>query len=219
MSRDEVMTGGRGGGSHLRRLLLPLARAAGWAARCDPMRFSALAAVVSLVAVAGGGCGSVIAVPDQGVVILGCHDPSFCYRTDCDCKRDSVVTATGGDMGSAYCNTGCNGDDQLCECRLSIDVNNGAGGTTSVLVQCEETAQLCVGRGPLCPGANAYCAASHGATPGACNGVGDPPQNVPVPVFGPEEDGGSIPVLEQHCQFADDVCCYGASIQDASVSD
>jgi hypothetical protein len=178
------------------------------------MRFSAIAAVVCLVALAGG-CGNIIAVPDQGVIILGCHDPSFCFRTDCDCRRSSTATS-GGDMAGAYCNTGCNGDTQLCECRLSVDVDNGAGGTMSVPVQCEETAQLCVGRGPLCQGANAYCAAAGSA----CNGVGDPPQSVPVPVFGPEEDGGSIPVLEQHCQFADDTCCHGAIVmQDASVSD
>jgi hypothetical protein len=68
----------------------------------------------------------------------------------------------------------------------------------------------------LCEGANAYCAAA-GA---GCNGVGDPPQNVPMASFGPEDDGGvSTPVLEQHCQFTDDTCCHGATVQDAGASD
>ncbi len=178
------------------------------------MRFSAVVAVVSLVAVAGG-CGDIIKVPDQGVIILGCHEPSFCYKTNCGCNRQDTV-AGGADpetTKAAACNDGCsNGDDQLCECRLMTE-----DGTP---VQCQETSQLCVGRGPLCEGAGAYCAAAIAKdTPGTCNGVGDPPQNVPVAVFGPEEDGGSTPVLEQHCQFKDDVCCHGAVIVDAGVSD
>jgi hypothetical protein len=207
MSRDEIRVGARRRGSHLRRRLFALALAAAGAARCDPMRLSAVISLVSLVAVAGG-CGNIIAVPDQGVIILGCHDPSYCYRTDCDCKRANTGATTNKDNPTS-CNLGCNGDDQLCECRLTTD--------DGVPVQCQETAQLCVGRGPLCEGANAYCAASGGS----CNGVGDPPQSVPVAVSGPEDqDGGAgTPVLEQHCQFADDTCCHGAIIQDAGVSD
>jgi hypothetical protein len=170
------------------------------------MRFSAIAAVVSLVAMAGG-CGNIISVPDQGVIILGCHEPSFCYKTSCACNRSDTVA--GG-----MCDDGCdNNDKQLCPCRLMSQDGTSA-------VQCQETSQLCVGRGPLCEGAGAYCApAVNATTPGTCNGVGDPPQNIPVAVFGPEDDGGSTPVLEQHCQFKDDVCCHGAVIVDAGVSD
>jgi hypothetical protein len=215
MCHDEIRVRAPPEGSHFagalgrtQAVLLLLARAAGAAARCDPMRFSAIAAVVSLVAMAGG-CGNVISVPDQGVIILGCHEPSFCYLTNCDCKR-------GNTGASGSCNNGCNGDPQQCSCRETADVQVGTGDMTiPVPVQCMETAQACVGRGVLCEGANAYCA----ATGTACNGVGDPPQSIPVAVFGPEEDGGSIPVLERHCQFADDTCCHGATIVDAGVSD
>jgi hypothetical protein len=155
------------------------------------------------IAATGSGCGSSITVPDQGVIVLGCHSPSLCYKDNCSCDRGAAVS--GGS-----CTVGCNesSDQYTCVCPASVS-DNGA----EVNVQCLETSQACTGRGPTCDGPGVYCAAD------CSSGSGDPPQSIPVPVFGTQDDGGSEPILELHCQFTHDVCCHGTIITDAGASD
>lgn len=92
------------------------------------------AAVAALVGAAGA-CGSQITVPDQGVIVTGCHPPGYCFLTTCDCLRASV-TPTGACVVASVC-TDPN-DPSTCNCP--------AGSL------CEESAQACVGRGPACVG-------------------------------------------------------------------
>lgn len=177
------------------------------------MRSLLVAAASIALLVAAGACGSQITVPDQGVIVLGCRTPSFCYRVNCDCNRANtagppddvtllspmscVVTAVCADNlppsktddpGSCYCPASTPGSDM------------GADGGTTVDVACQEPSMLCVGRGPLCTGAGAHCLAL-GATD--CSADGDPPQLVPV---------AGQPTLESRCQFADDFCCAGTEL-------
>ena len=150
-----------------------------------------VAAALALVA-ATGACGSQITVPDQGIIVTGCQQPSQCFRADCDCKRDSV-TAAGGSCTVA-CTFVTPGDPSTCDC---LPVTNDGG--EAVQTQCIETVQACIGRGVFCGGAGALC--KPGKTP-TCDGTGDAPMLIPT--FG-------MPMLEPHCQFQDDICCPGTS--------
>jgi hypothetical protein len=150
----------------------------------------AVAAVVALVA-AIGGCGSTISVPDQGVIVLGCHSPSFCFVSSeqCLCNRG---TGSGG-----LCVVGCSDpNDPTCACPVNVPGDMGP----PIPVQCVETAQECVGRGPLCA-TTSHC--QQAGTTCSMSAVSTPPQQVAINV-----DGGT-PTLESHCQFADDICCPG----------
>ncbi|HEY1586689.1 MAG TPA: hypothetical protein VGH63_13435, partial [Polyangia bacterium] len=56
----------------------------------------AVAATAALVAAAGA-CGSVITVPDQGIIVTGCQLPAQCIAADCACSRSlqfCVVSCT-----------------------------------------------------------------------------------------------------------------------------
>jgi hypothetical protein len=159
-----------------------------------------LFAAVSLVAAAGA-CGNTITVPDQGVVVLSCNVPNYCYRADCSCKR---ADATPG--GTCITDTtACNSDNSVCTCMAKVAVDD-MGGTTPVT--CEETAAACVGRGVLCAMNNNCQAATAN-----CGGSGVPPQLVPPP------GGSSGPALEPHCPYVDDVCCPGPAVTDGGTTD
>jgi hypothetical protein len=159
-----------------------------------------VAAAVALFAAAGA-CGSTIAVPDQGVIVLGCRTPSFCYKTDCDCNRASTagppddVSPGGACVVTAVCDDNLppskTDDPGSCYCPATAQPDGGSD------VECLEVAQLCVGRGPYCPGPGAHCLSVGNSD---CDADGDPPQLVPV---------AGDATLEPHCQFVDDHCCPG----------
>jgi hypothetical protein len=168
--------------------------------------FFARAAALALVAAASA-CGSIIQVPDQGVVVLGCNVPSYCFidSAACSCNR-----ADAQPKGKCTTPVVCKNEIDLstCTCPSTIKVPiadvDMAGNfdlapppaMMSVGTQCIEVAQECVGRGVFCGGTGARCLAA-GST---CSmSGGDPPQLVPT--------GSTGPALEPHCQFTDDVCC------------
>jgi hypothetical protein len=182
------------------------------------MRSLLVAAAAVALFLAAGACGSQITVPDQGVVVVGCRTPSFCYRLDCDCIRANTAgppdDVTPVSKKSCVVTPVC--DDNLppsmtddpgsCYCPASANVTSdmGADGGTGVDVQCLEPQMLCVGKGRVCTGGGAHCLPA-GATD--CSADGDPPQLVPV-------DGQ--PTLEPRCQYTDDVCCPGTEL-DAGI--
>ncbi len=148
-----------------------------------------LAAAMALVAAAGA-CGSIIQIPDQGVVVLGCRAPAYCYVAgSCSCTRKDATP--GG------------------SCTVPIVQVNPLDPSTWVCpanAVCLETVQACVGRGPVCDGVGARCLPA-GAS--CRSSGGDPPQMVGY------SDGGAT--LEPRCAFTDDVCCPG--LEDGGTSD
>lgn len=176
------------------------------------MRSLLVVATAAALFAAAGACGSQITVPDQGVVVLGCRTPSFCYKADCDCLRASTAGPPDDDHPGGACVVQSVCDDGLppsktddpgsCYCPAnapasSATVSSSDGGIVNVSVMCQEPTQLCVGRGPYCAGPGAFCLGKGGICEGS---EGDPPQLVPVP---------GEAALEPHCQFTDDVCCGG----------
>ncbi len=172
-----------------------------------------VAAAVALF-LAAGACGSQITVPDQGVIVLGCRTPSFCYTTTCDCLRASTAGPPDDDHPGGACVVTAVCDDGLppsktddpgsCYCPATSPGVDGG----DITVQCEEPSMLCVGRGPVCTGAGAYCLQA-GSTQASCGiDSGDPPQLVPV---------AGQPTLEPRCQFTDDICCAGTEQPDLGV--
>ena len=83
--------------------------------RSLPARAAAAAFVFAVAAVAG--CGSIIAVPDQGVVVLGCRSPASCFVSDCSCLR--------GDVDKGYCSVPqvCANPLESFDLRLPADVH------------------------------------------------------------------------------------------------
>lgn len=148
----------------------------------------ALGAALALAAAAGA-CGSSIKVPDQGIIVTGCQAPSACFSATCGCVRATAPLNVS--MNAAGCVEDPDCTSQPCVCKMGS--------------ACRELAQACVGRGVVCPGANAHCVPAGGS----CNSPGDPPMLVPA---------AGTPALEPHCQFVDDVCCTNAPA-DAGVSD
>jgi hypothetical protein len=147
-----------------------------------------VAAAVALV-VAQGACGSQITVPDQGVIVSGCQQPSQCFLKDCPCTRAALSTLAR----TTPCTDTDPNDPSTCDCLPLVD-----DGMLSHETQCLETAMACIGRGVFCGGAGALC-----KPPGStCDGTGDPPMIIPTI---------GLPMLEPHCQFVDDVCCPGSS--------
>jgi hypothetical protein len=156
---------------------------------------------------------TVITETDFGIVLEGCRIPESCFASVCDCKRASV-----GPGGSCLlCNplTQTQGVALQCSCvRDMLPPPQDLLGHDMTFIDstCKDPSQVCIGRGPLCPGLSARCLPS-GLT---CNGSFDneaPPQLVSTPV----PDGGQ-PVLEPHCAFIDDVCCPGSD-DDMGVPD
>jgi hypothetical protein len=199
----------------------PIALALGGAAtaRWRPMRSLSAAAAVALLAVAVGGCGSTIPVPDQGVVVLGCNTPGYCYRADCSCTWADAQPG-GACTTKVVCSNPLDTSTCLCPLTVATQAPADLGGTVGlepatvtvpVAVQCLETPQVCVGRGPFCGGVGARCfhtiLSDLSVTPTCDQSGGDPPQLIP--------SGGIGPALEPHCAFVDDTCCPGA----ATVSD
>ena len=165
----------------------------------------ARAAAVALVAAASA-CGSIIQVPDQGVVVLGCNVPAYCFidAAYCSCNR-----ADAQPKGKCTTPVVCKDEIDLstCTCPATINipaVNADMSGANpdlgpammAVATQCIEVAQECVGRGVFCGGSGARCLAAGSSC--SMSG-GDPPQLVPT--------GSTGPALEPRCQFTDDVCC------------
>ncbi len=161
-----------------------------------------LLAGAALVA-AVGACGSIIPVPDQGIIVTGCSLPAACFTNICSCLRADANAAAGA-PGSCTVPPVCSNpsDNSTCNCPTSFVTDGGVTASS----QCIERAQACVGRGVFCGGANAICVPAGSAcsqsTPGAA-----PPMLLPT--GGTSADGGA-PMLEPHCQFVDDVCCPGA---------
>ena len=150
-----------------------------------------VAAACALVA-ATGACGSQIAVPDQGIIVTGCQQPSECFRADCDCTRANATAAPTAGGCTVKCTFLTPGDPSTCDCLpLVIDPDGGATVETS----CIEPVQACIGRGVFCGGIGALCKPAGSTT---CDGTGDAPMLIPT--FG-------MPALEPHCQFVDDICC------------
>ncbi|HEX4460127.1 MAG TPA: hypothetical protein VIA18_19245 [Polyangia bacterium] len=183
------------------------------------MRSLLVAAAVVALFLAAGACGSQITVPDQGVIVLGCRTPSFCYRVDCDCLRASTVGPPDDNSPGGVCVITAVCDDNLppsktddpgsCYCPAAVPVDMagvpaGADLGPPIDVQCQEPQMLCVGRGPVCTGGGAHCLPAGSSD---CSADGDPPQLVPV-------DGQ--PTLEPRCQYTDDVCCPGTEL-DAGI--
>jgi hypothetical protein len=168
--------------------------------------FLVFAAAAALV-VAGGACGSIIPVPDQGVVVLGCASPAACYVSDCSCNRADAQQGGKCTVPPVCINPL---DRSTCLCPATI---SGTGADMMpITTQCLETAQACVGRGVFCGGMGARCVAA-GTMCGTSGG--DPPQLLPM--TGLIDGGVGVgPALEPHCQFTDDICCPGA---DGGVSD
>lgn len=171
--------------------------------------FLALVAAVSLVAAAGA-CGSVITVPDQGVVVLTCAVPNYCYRTDCACTRGAADPNSGNCVVPV---DHCTDDKITCTCPefakndMGADIKVGDMGL-GIAVSCMETAAVCIGRGMFCPmTSNCQPVGS------SCNQNGVPPQLVSG------TSGASGPALEPHCPYVDDVCCPGAAVVDAGATD
>lgn len=159
------------------------------------MRWTLRVTAALALVVAGGGCGSSITVPDQGIIVTGCQQPAQCFRSDCECSRDAI---SRGDCTVKSVCTDPN-DPSTCDCPRNFDL--GAGGFDS---QCIEQAQACVGRGILCAGVNARC-----KPPGStCDGTGDLPMLIPTI---------GMPTLEPHCQFVNDVCCTGGGPTDGGM--
>ncbi|HXU74536.1 MAG TPA: hypothetical protein VN947_34815 [Polyangia bacterium] len=158
------------------------------------MRWTLGAVAAALLVAAAGACGSVISVPDQGLIVTGCQIPAQCIRADCGCNRaldGCVVPCTQTDPN----------DPSTCYC-MPV-----ASGSTSVQTQCIETAQACVGRGALCGGTGAMCQPV-GTTCGQSGVTAVPPMLVP---------SVGMPAFEPHCQFTDDVCCAGITATDGGV--
>lgn len=165
----------------------------------------ARAAAVALVALVGA-CGSIIQVPDQGVVVLGCNVPSYCYLANCSCNR-ADAQPNGNCVTPVVCKNQL--DRSTCTCPAAIsftvpdvdmqgnfDLAPPPTVVPGVASQCLETAQACVGRGAFCGGTGARCLPAGSS----CNmSGGDPAQLVATATTGP--------ALEPHCQFRDDVCC------------
>jgi hypothetical protein len=181
----------------------------------------AFAAAVALL-VASGACGNIISLPDQGVFVLGCKDPSACYLANCSCKRADAQP--GGSCITAGVTVAANpvqctatdvmqGVPCVCPATINLPVPN-SDMTVPVSTQCQESAMVCIGRGVFCA-VGSHCVAA-GKT---CSDTGDPPQLVSVGMdVGDAGIPDAGPGLEPHCQYVDDVCCPGAVI-DASVSD
>ena len=156
------------------------------------MRWTLGAAAAALLLAAAGACGSIITVPDQGLIVTGCQIPAQCIRADCGCNRalDGCVVP---------CQQTDPNDPSTCYCMPVMS------GSSTVQTQCIETAQACVGRGPLCMGTGALCLPAGSM----CGGPGGVPPML-VPAMG-------MPALEPHCQYTDDVCCTGTSPTDGGV--
>jgi hypothetical protein len=170
----------------------------------------ALVAAVSLVAAAGA-CGSVITVPDQGVVVLTCAVPNYCYRSDCACTRGAADPSSGNCVVPV---DHCTSDKITCTCPEFAKNDMGANitvGDMSIPVSCMETAAVCIGRGTFCP-MTSNCQPFNSSS---CNGMLGmvPPQLVSG------TNGASGPALEPHCPYVDDVCCPGAAVVDAGATD
>jgi hypothetical protein len=180
---------------------------------------STLVAATALFGIAG--CGNIITIPDQGVVVIGCMSPSYCFLANCDCYRKN---AQGGACTTSQVFTQADGttipcaqspDPSECVCPAKTsytlqdlgpppdlagrDMKPAAAPVVQVATQCLEVAQACVGRGVVCPGSGARCLPSGSM---CTSSGGDPPELVPT--------GATGPALEPHCQFVDDVCCPGA---------
>ncbi|HEY2748225.1 MAG TPA: hypothetical protein VGL86_26565 [Polyangia bacterium] len=160
------------------------------------MRWTLAVATAAALVAAAGACGSVIAVPDQGVIVTGCQEPGQCIRADCSCSRSlagcvvSCVQTNPTDPSTCYC--------------MGIPMPTPQDMNTQLAVECLEPSMACIGRGVFCGGVGATCQAT-GTT---CDGSGDPPQLIPAM---------GMPALEPHCQFLDDVCCPGTSPSDGGV--
>ena len=154
------------------------------------MRWTLAVATAAALVAAAGACGSIISVPDQGIIVTGCQMPSQCIASDCTCTRALTNCTTP-------CMDTTSGDPSTCFC-MSVPRPTPQDMAARVDTFCLETSMACVGRGPLCAGTGALCQ----AVGTACNGSGDPPQLVPTM---------GMPSLEPHCQYSDDVCCPGTS--------
>jgi hypothetical protein len=151
-------------------------------------RWTLVVAAAVAFAVAAGGCGSTITVPDQGIIVNGCQQPAQCFVATCGCSRAAISDGSC----TVPCQETSPGDPSTCDC---LPVQSDGGDV--IQTQCIETAMACVGRGVFCGGVGALC-----KPPGStCDGSGDLPQLIPT--FG-------MPMLEPHCQFVDDVCCPGS---------
>jgi hypothetical protein len=161
------------------------------------MRWTLSLAAVAAFAVAAGGCGSTITVPDQGIIVTGCQMPSQCYANDCSCKRGDVAARRIDQPTGCVIGTVCSSplDDSTCNCPTNVIKDFDAGTTYDSV--CLETAQACVGRGVFCGGSGARCKPANSV----CDGTGDLPMLVP---------SIGMPSLEPHCQYLDDVCCAGS---------
>lgn len=174
------------------------------------MRLSLLLAALLTV-----GCTTSSTVEDLSVIPTGCRQPSACFSTSCDCLRADVIGGTGGGIGGA-----CLLCDPTAQKTLTCDCTLFDAGAT-----CSEPAQVCVGRGPVCPGVGARCLQATKTiinndggqpeiVPSTCSDTGgDPPQMVPRA----DQDAG--PGSEPRCAFVDDVCCPGSSPPDAGAVD
>lgn len=161
------------------------------------MRWTLAAAATAALLAATGACGSVITIPDQGIIVTGCQLPAQCYRSDCACARASLSSCV------VPCTQTNPTDPSTCYC-MGIPMPTPQDMNTELPVECIETAQACVGRGVFCGGSGALC--QQGGT--TCDGSGVPPQLIPTM---------GMPSLEPHCQFTDDVCCAGTSPSDGGV--
>jgi hypothetical protein len=162
------------------------------------MRWTLGAVAAALLVAAAGACGSVISVPDQGLIVTGCQIPAQCIRADCGCNRaldGCVVPCVQTDPN----------DPSTCYC-MNIPMPTPQDMAAQLAVECIETAQACVGRGPLCGGTGALC--QQGGTVCGSGVTAVPPMLVPAV---------GMPAFEPHCQFTDDVCCPGTTATDGGM--
>jgi hypothetical protein len=157
------------------------------------MRFPLLVLALFVV-----GCTTTTTTTDLSVIPTGCRQPSSCWSTSCGCLRADVQSG------------GCLLCDPTQQASLTCDCTSFDAGA-----MCSEPAQVCVGRGPVCPGVGARCLpgtkqitvdGGSETVPSVCSDPnGEPPQMVPI---GGDADAG--PGSEPRCAFVDDVCCPGA---------
>jgi hypothetical protein len=134
-------------------------------------------------------CGAAVDNPDLALIPPGCRTPSKCYAGDCSCNRadvqsDKCIVCDPTQLGT-----------QQCDCVADMGQ------------MCVEPLQLCVGRGPVCPGVGARCAAADHLD------GGDPPTLVGV-----DSGDGGAPSSVQRCAYADDVCIPGSDDGGADLS-
>jgi hypothetical protein len=114
----------------------------------------AMAALAALVQATG--CTPTDAGSDLGVVESGCRAPSACWRKDCACTRESVLS------DAPSCRA-CNPLTESCVC-------------DAVATTCAQPVNVCVGRAvEVCDGVGARCLPKGGSC--ASTG-GEPPQLV-----------------------------------------